>query len=86
MWAGVILILLLMYALIGGWYAFLLVTMLFFLSVPLLWPFVPAMLSFFGFRLHRRSQRKAQHTSEQQLSVLKQIAAERQNPPADGRT
>lgn len=84
LWTGVVLALLLMYVLISSWYAFLLAAALLFLSVPLLWPFVPAMFSFFGFRSHRRSQRKAQYISEQQLAVLKQIAEERPNPP-DGR-
>ncbi len=84
LWAGVILALLFMYVLIGGWYAFLLTATLLFISVPLLWPFVPAKFSFFGFRSHRRSQRKAEYLSEQQLAVMKQIARERPNPP-DGR-
>lgn len=85
LWAGVVLTLLLMYTLISGWYAFLLTATLLFLSVPLFWPFVPAMFSFFGFRSHRRSQRKAQYTSEQQLETMKHIAGEHRSPPDSGR-
>ena len=85
LWAGVVLILLLMYVLILGWYSFLLAATLLFLVVPLFWPFVPAMFSFFGFRSHRRSQRKAQYMSEQQLAVMKHIAGGRSNPPDGGR-
>jgi len=85
LWSGVVLTLLLMYALILCWYSFLLTATLLFVSVPLFWPFVPAMFSFFGFRSHRRSQRKAQYMSEQQLAVMKNVAEDRSNPPEGGR-
>lgn len=77
-WTGAIALMLITWVIVIVWYALLLLPLIVCLTIPLLWPFVPFTLAVFGFRSHRRSQRKAQYTSEIQLATMQAMLANQQ--------